>query len=140
MKKPTNVSPVHAVVALIVLAIVTTLAVFLLEPKSNQDPFAKSEELRMLIEAFPADVQKQINKEIGVPENRFDRLPYDRIEALVTVLEEQPAKVKALTGEAREKLVEKILDKIDTRDTVPPELRGVGITERSGSKAPVARR
>jgi protein SCO1 len=137
MKKPTNVSPVHAIVALIVLAIVTTLALYFLEPKSNQDPFAKSEELRMLIETFPKDVQKKINKEIGVLEDRFDRLPYDRIEALVTILQEEPAKVQALTGETRDRRVEKILAQIDTRDTIPPELRGVGITERSGSKLPL---
>lgn len=137
MTRPANVSPVHALVALVVLATLTTSAVFFLEPKSKEDPFAKSEELRLLIDKLPDDVKKQVVQELGVPGNRFDQLPFDRLERLVTVLDGEAERLATLAGEQRAKRVEKVLVQVDLRDQVPPELRGVGIAEKVGAKLPL---
>jgi len=137
MPKPANVSPIHAVVALIVLASVTTFAVYFLEPKPKEDPFAKSEELRLLIQKLPLDVKGQVVRELGVPGDRYDGLPYDRLERLVTVLDGEAQRLATVTGEQRTKRVEKLLEQIDLRDDVPPELRGVGIVEKIGVKLPL---
>jgi protein SCO1/2 len=137
MKQAAHVSKVHVIVAIVATAVVTSSAVLFLDPRAKEDPFAKSEELRLLLGQFPDEIRQKLAKEINVRDDRYDQLPYDRLERIVTLLEGEPAKIAGLQGDARDQRVEKLLEKIDTRELVPPELRGVGVFERIGAKLPL---
>lgn len=127
----------HLIVALLVLTPIALLPLMLLDPKPNQDPFLKSEELLTILDQFTPQARTQILKHINVRDDRLALLPYDRLEDMVKLFEGQATVIAQAPASKREDLLEKLLDQLDRREPIPVQLQGVGIVEKIGARLPL---
>lgn len=127
----------HLFVALLVLMPIALLPVFLLEPRTNHDPYIKAEELQSILNEFTPEARKQILARVNVRDDRLALLPYERLHDMVELLRDQAGKVAQLPAGKREDNLERLLEQLDRREPIPIQLQGVGIVEKVGAKLPL---
>lgn len=137
MKSGKNASLIHLIIALGVLLPISLLPVLFLENKPKQDPIAKVEELQSILNQLTPEVRNEILKYINVREDRLLLLPYERLEDMVTVLQDAPGKLANTPSNELQARLDKILEKLDRKEAIPVALQGIGIVEKPGARLPL---
>jgi protein SCO1 len=137
MKETKKASLVHLVIALVVLVPLGLAPLFFMEDQPNRDPLLKAEELSQILAQFTPETKQKILKHINVRDDRLALLPYERLEEMVKLFQDEPKKLAALAPEKRADRLEKVLEQLDRREPIPIQLQGVGINEQLGARLPL---
>lgn len=137
MKETKIASLKHLIIALVVLLPLAFAPLIFIERKPVQDPFAKSEELLVILNQFKPETKKQILKHINVRDDRLALLPYERLDEMVTLFQNQPVVLNKLPAAEQGDKLDKLLEQLDRREAIPVELQGVGIVEKLGAVLPL---
>jgi protein SCO1/2 len=136
MAQAKNVSVGHVVVAIVLLAGLSSFPLFFIDP-NKEDPLAVLERLDGQLRQLPETVQTDLFNKLKIRNGQMTLLPLEQMKKLSESLEKLETGRETWTAEKWSERVEKIVESLDRRSPVPLELQGVGITEKPGAALPL---